>query len=133
MNINEIRPRQGNIEITGKVVKKEAERTFQKEGSNGRVCNALVEDSTGKVKLSLWNEQIDQVNEGDTVIIKNGYAGEWQGEIQLSTGKFGTLTVTKGEKPQASSDSSSSPKAPVSKEELDYDDSAVEEEYLDEE
>ena len=44
----------------------------------------------------MWNEQADQVNVGDTVKISNGWVGEYQGEKQLSTGKFGKLEVVDG-------------------------------------
>ena len=36
------------------------------------------------------------VNVGDTIQIENGYVGEYQGEKQLTTGKFGKLTVING-------------------------------------
>ena len=47
--------------------------------------------------LTLWNEQADQINVGDKVHITNGYVGEYQGKLQLSTGKFGALEVVKGD------------------------------------
>jgi hypothetical protein len=45
------------------------------------------------MKLTLWNEQIEQVKVGDKVKISNGYVNEFQGELQLTTGKFGKLEV----------------------------------------
>lgn len=93
MNINELKPRQGNVELMVEVVNKSEAREFNKFGKAGRVCNAKIKDDTGEVTLTLWNEQIDQVNAGDKIKIKNGYVGEWQGEMQVSTGKFGSLEV----------------------------------------
>ncbi len=93
MNINELQPKQGSVEITAEVVEKGDVREFEKFGKKGRVCNAKVKDATGQISLSLWNEQIDQVNVGDKIKISNGYVNEWQGEPQLTTGKFGTLEV----------------------------------------
>ena len=55
----------------------------------------LVKDDSGEIKLTLWNDDIDNVNEGDKVHIINGYVNEWQGEMQLTTGKFGKLEVIK--------------------------------------
>ncbi|MFQ5620992.1 MAG: SOSS complex subunit B family protein [Candidatus Nanoarchaeia archaeon] len=97
MKIAELQARQGKVELEAKVVEKQESRTFEKFGEPGRVCNATIEDDTGKVILTLWNEDVDKVNVGDTVKISNGYVGEWQGNLQLSTGKFGTLEVKKGE------------------------------------
>ncbi|PIU30305.1 hypothetical protein COT07_01350 [Candidatus Woesearchaeota archaeon CG07_land_8_20_14_0_80_44_23] len=94
MKISEIKPNQGKIDVTGTVSDKGEPRTFNKFGREGRVGNAKLTDDSGSVKLTLWNEQVDQVNDGDTLSVKNGYASEYQGETQLSTGKFGSLEVT---------------------------------------
>ena len=93
MAITDLKPKQGNVEVMAEVVDIGEIREFQKFGKSGRVANATVRDATGEIKLTLWNEQIDQVKVGDKIHIKNGYVNEWQGEKQLSTGKFGTLEV----------------------------------------
>lgn len=95
MNIQEVQPRMGNIEITATVLEKAEVRTFEKFGKTGRVCNAVLQDDTGKISLTLWNDDVDKINAGDTVKITNGWASEYQGELQLSTGKFGALEVVK--------------------------------------
>jgi replication factor A1 len=58
-----------------------------------QVADAVVADESGSIKLTLWNEQIDQVNVGNKVKIENGYVTSFKGEIQLNVGKFGTMTV----------------------------------------
>jgi len=98
MKIEELQPRQGNVEIEAEVIDKGEIRTFEKFGKQGRVCNAKIKDDSGTMTLSLWNEQIDQVNIGSTIKVSNGYVSEYQGEKQLSTGKFGTLEVVDGTK-----------------------------------
>ena len=57
------------------------------------VADAIVADETGSIKLTLWNEQIDQVNVGNKVKIENGYVTSFKGEVQLNVGKYGVLTV----------------------------------------
>lgn len=107
MNISELQAKQGSVELTAEVSEKEEPREFEKFGKAGRVCNAIIKDSSGSVKLTLWNEQIDQVNTGDTIKITNGWVSEWQGEKQLSTGKFGKLEIVKkGEEPIVTNDPS---------------------------
>ncbi len=93
MKIAQIQAKQGNIEVQAKVIEKGQERTFEKFGKQGKVCNAKIQDDSGVISLTLWNEQADQINVGDMVKITNGYASEYQNEKQLSTGKFGTLEV----------------------------------------
>ncbi|MBI2597690.1 MAG: DNA-binding protein [Candidatus Diapherotrites archaeon] len=95
MKISEIQSRTSVPEVQGEIVSIGEARQFANERGSGRVCDAALKDKTGEIKLSLWNEQIDQVKEGSTVKIENGWCSEWQGQKQLSTGKFGKLTVVK--------------------------------------
>jgi len=93
MQIKDLKPKMGKIDITADVVEKSAPRTFDKFGKAGQVCDAKIRDESGEVKLTLWNDQVGQVSVGDKVKITNGYADEFRGTMQLSTGKFGTLEV----------------------------------------
>ncbi|GAG02252.1 unnamed protein product, partial [marine sediment metagenome] len=84
MAIKDLEVRQGDVDIVVEVVEKGEIREFQKFGKTGRVCNAKIKDETGEMNLTLWNEQIDQVNAGDKVHVTNGYVNEFQGEKQLT-------------------------------------------------
>ena len=93
MNISDLKPGTGNVELEAEVVSKDSEREINKYGRKLRVANFTVKDETGSIILVLWNEQIDQVKEGNRIKIENGYVNEWQGTPQLTLGKFGKLTV----------------------------------------
>ena len=93
MYIKDLQPREGNIELEAEVKDIGDVREFDKFGKKGRVANATISDGTGTVKLSLWNDQIESVKIGDKLKISKGYVSEWQGELQLTTGKFGSLEV----------------------------------------
>ena len=60
---------------------------------DARVVTAVLKDDSGEIKLSLWNETIDQVKVGDSVQIENGYVTEFREEPQLNVGRYGKLTV----------------------------------------
>lgn len=63
-------------------------------GAEGRVRDATARDGRGDVvKLSLWNDEVDLVEPGSRVLIKSGYAKMWNGELQVSSGRYGSLTV----------------------------------------
>lgn len=103
MNIADLQARQGNVEVIGEIIDISEPKTFQKFGKSGRVATARLQDESGEIKLSLWNEQIDQFKVGDKIRIENGYVNEWQGEKQLTTGKFGKIEkieMTELKKPQ---------------------------------
>jgi len=83
------------LDIEGKITDKSETRevTSRYKNETYKVASAVIADETGTVKLTLWNEQIDQVNVGNIVKIVNGYVSSFRGEIQLNIGKFGKLTV----------------------------------------
>ncbi len=93
MQVKDLQPKQGKVEIVLDIVDVSEPREFEKFGKSGRVANAVAKDETGDIKLTLWNDDIDKVKPGDKVKISNGYVSEWQGEKQLGTGKFGTLEI----------------------------------------
>jgi ssDNA-binding replication factor A large subunit len=45
----------------------------------------MVEDSTGQIRLNLWRDQVDQVEDGDLIIIPNAFVHLRLGEKQLGT------------------------------------------------
>jgi len=98
MEIKDLQPKQGNVNIVLEVVDKGDVREFQKFGRAGKVCTATAKDTSGEIKLSLWNEQVEMVNIGDKVKIVNGYVNEYQGEKQLTTGRMGKLEVVESGK-----------------------------------
>ena len=64
-----------------------------KFGNHASVANAIVTDGTGKIKLCLWNDQIESVSAGDTVQIKNARVSAFRNERQMRIGKNGVLRV----------------------------------------
>ncbi|MBW2995764.1 hypothetical protein KY332_00530 [Candidatus Woesearchaeota archaeon] len=96
MEIKDLEVRQSNVDIVVEVVEVGEAKEFQKFGRSGKVATAKVKDETGEMNLSLWNEQVDQVKPGAKLRISNGYVNEFQGEKQLTTGKFGKLEVIEG-------------------------------------
>ena len=92
MKVSELKPRSPVPEITLEIVSKGETREFANDRGAGKVCSAAAKDEDGtEVTLSLWNEQIDQVKEGQKVKIENGWCSEFQGQKQVSTGKFGKM------------------------------------------
>ena len=93
MQIKDLKPKQGNVDVTVDVVDVGEAREFQKFGKAGRVSTAIAKDESGDIKLTLWNEDIDKVKAGDKIHLTNGYVNEWQGELQLTTGRLGKLEI----------------------------------------
>jgi replication factor A1 len=83
------------VDIEAKVIEKSDTREVRSKWTNEtyRVADATIEDETGTITLTLWNEQIEQVNVDDRVKIENGYIKSFRDVLQLNSGKYGTLTV----------------------------------------
>ena len=124
MEIKDVHARMGNVDLILTITEKGEVRTFEKFGKSGRVCNCVGEDNTGKISLTLWNDDVDKVNSGEKIQIKNGWVGEYQGELQLSTGKFGTLEVLEKGAAQPKQ-KENAPKAPEKAEEEHFTDEEV--------
>lgn len=132
MAIKDLQVRQGDVDVVVDVVDVGETREFEKFGKTGRVATAVAKDETGDIKLTLWNDDIDHIKAGDKIHIINGYVSEWQGEKQLTTGKFGRLEVV-GESEKAKKEMASGPDEKKDKEIYEESKKKIEEEQLDEE
>ena len=93
MNISELKPGTGSVNIEADVISVGAPREMNKYGRKLRVANANISDASGSIVLVLWNDEIDRIKAGAKVKIENGYVNEWQGKSQLTLGKFGKMTI----------------------------------------
>jgi replication factor A1 len=95
LKIKDLRDGMKRVSIGAKVTEKSDTREVKSrvKDQTYMVADAVIADETGSIKLTLWNEQIDQVNVDDVVKVENGYVTSFRGEIQLNAGKYGKLTV----------------------------------------
>jgi len=96
MKISELRSGQEKVNVEAVIISIEEPREFDKFGKTIRVANAMIEDDSGKIKLTLWNQDIDKAKEGATVKIVNGFVNEFKGEMQVTGGKFGKVEFEEG-------------------------------------
>ncbi|MBR9706550.1 hypothetical protein GOV14_05930 [Candidatus Pacearchaeota archaeon] len=89
--VTSLNPGQGNANVEGTILEVGETRTFNKYGRDLSVANAVLKDASGTIKLTLWNDDTKRFKEGDKVRIVNGYVNEFQGEKQLTSGKFGKM------------------------------------------
>ena len=93
MEVKDLQPNTSVDILELDVIEVEEPREFTNFRGAGRVANARAKDESGEIKLTLWNEQVDTVKSGDKVTIENGWVKDFRGELQVSTGKLGKLTV----------------------------------------
>lgn len=91
--IEELNPRSRALNVIVKLVSKSdiREVVTRRDGSNHRICDATVGDETASIILTLWDNSIDEINEGETVRIKNGYVSLFRGSMRLNIGRYGSF------------------------------------------
>jgi replication factor A1 len=91
--VGELTPQSRAVNVTAKVVSKSEVRDIPmgRDGSAHKVSDALVGDETGSVYLTLWDDNIEKVNEDDTIRIENGYVTLFKGNMRLNIGKYGKM------------------------------------------
>ncbi len=95
--VGELTPQSRAVNVTAKVVSKSEIRDIPmgRDGSPHKVCDALVGDETGSIYLTLWDDNIEKVNENDTIRVENGYVTLFKGNMRLNIGKYGKLEMAK--------------------------------------
>jgi replication factor A1 len=94
--VNELNPQSRAVNVLAKVVSKSEIRSIAagRDGAAHKVSDALVGDQTGCVYLTLWDDNIEKVNDGDTILVKNGYVNLFRGNMRLNIGRYGTLEIS---------------------------------------
>jgi replication factor A1 len=94
MNIKDLRDGMRRVDAEGEIAEMSEPRSVNlKSGDQARVADCTLKDDTGQIKLSLWDDQIDQVKIGAKVRITNGYTNSFRGEVRLNVGRYGRLDV----------------------------------------
>jgi len=92
-SIQDLRAGMNRVNLKAKVLEvTPPKQVFTRYGNYASLAKAVIADETGRIKLCLWNAQIDAVSAGATVQIENARTSTFKGERQLSLGKTGTVT-----------------------------------------
>jgi hypothetical protein len=104
-SIRDLRAGMSHVSLKAKVLEvTQPKHVVTRYGNLASLAKALIADETGKIKLCLWNKQIDSVAAGDTIQIENARTSTFRGEKQLSLGKKGTLNNIELEPKMTSTD-----------------------------
>jgi len=94
IKIEKLTPNSKEVNTIVKMVSKgEVRNVTGRDYSVRRVADALVGDETGCVYLTLWDDNIEKINEGATLSITNGYVNLFRGNMRLNIGKYGSYQI----------------------------------------
>jgi replication factor A1 len=93
VKIGDLSPFDRRLQVTFVVIEKGESRTITSKKTNEEhtLADIKVGDDTGTIIVTLWDATIDQVSEGSTYVVKNGYINVFQQHMRLALGKWGTL------------------------------------------
>jgi len=101
IDISDLKEGVTNIVMFGKILSIQKVREFmRKDQSIGKVCSFLLGDPTGIVKIVLWDERVDTVNQeyfksNELVRVIGGYSKLGQNEtLEVHLGRKGTLIIS---------------------------------------
>jgi replication factor A1 len=84
-----------DVNLVGEVLSTEAVRTFDRDdGSEGKVSNLVLGDETGRVRVTLWDDQAEtalDLDPGEVVEVVDGYVRERDGSLELHVGDRGAV------------------------------------------
>ncbi|MBI4894500.1 MAG: DNA-binding protein [Candidatus Aenigmarchaeota archaeon] len=94
MKIGEITRSSNNIALQARVVDKGEKREVNTKYGRKSVADCVLEDESGQITLSLWEEKIDQVRVGDVLTIEGGYVTEFRDKMQLNLPRSGKMEIS---------------------------------------
>ena len=87
MNIEEMKKQRSDISGEVKIEEKGEARTVTTKYGETQVCDSYLVDETGRIKLTLWGEDVGKVKNGDTVSVQGAYTTTFRNEVQLNVPK----------------------------------------------
>lgn len=81
------------IEVEATVVEVQDPRTVNTRFGPKQVATAIIEDESGRINLSLWEDQIKKVKEAKKITLSGGYITVWNKVLQLNVGRGGKIEV----------------------------------------
>ncbi len=92
LQIKDLRIGMKNVDLKAEVVEiAEPRFVVTRSGNYASVANAVISDGTGKIKMCLWNDQINSISVGDVVQIESARVSAFKGDKQLRIGRNGVL------------------------------------------
>ena len=95
MKIGDLKSFSRKVYTVAKVISKGESRevTSRNDNSTHEVCEVLIADDTGSVYLTLWDDNIHEINEDMIIKLDNAYVNVFRGSMGLNLGKYGNYSI----------------------------------------
>ncbi len=95
MKISELKQGMNGISIEAKVIDISEPREVQTRFGKKNVADATLEDDSGQVSLTLWEDNIKSISIGDTVNVSGAYTTSFKQKLQLNVPRSGKIEIVK--------------------------------------
>jgi len=84
------------MEVVGRLVEVGTPVQMSTRYGPALMAKAKLRDDTGEIVLNLWRQQIDMAREGEVVTLRNAFAREFSGVVELNIGADGEIVPYRG-------------------------------------
>jgi len=96
--VSQLRDGMQNVDLFVRVMQVFSPKEFEKNGKSGKLCNLVVADSTGEIRLTVWHDDVGKlaskhVKRGSVLMLRNCYVKEFNEKPQLSLAYNGSFVV----------------------------------------
>lgn len=95
VKVEGLTPSSKGVNVVVKAVSKSEIRevTSRRDFATHKVADAIVGDETGCLLMTLWDDNITKISDGDTISVKNGYINLFRGSMRLNVGRYGSYEI----------------------------------------
>ena len=93
LKCKDLNPRLSKVSLELQVVSKQEVRSVKshRDRTPHKMTEVLVGDETGVILMTLWDENVGQLDAGKTYLVENGYVTLFKGSMRLNLGKYGEV------------------------------------------
>lgn len=90
-SINQLKAGMRGINLTATVIWMGEIKDISTRFGLATFCPSIIEDSTGKINLNLWRDQIIEAKVGSKIQITNGFVRSYGDALELNVGRDGKV------------------------------------------
>ncbi|MET1101845.1 MAG: single-stranded DNA-binding protein [Pyrodictiaceae archaeon] len=90
--ILDLKPGMENVSLTVRVLEATAPRVIQTRKGPRTISEAVVGDSTGRARLTLWGNQAGSLEEGKAIHIEGAWTTSYKGQVVINVGNRSSIT-----------------------------------------
>jgi replication factor A1 len=109
-----LKPGMNGVNVRVRVLEVSEPREIETRSGRRTISEAVVGDTTGRVRLTLWGRKAGSISPGEAIEIVNAWTTSFRGQVVLNAGAQSSIRKVRGEDlPEPDSVPDKYPRAPV--------------------